>query len=308
MGQNQLVSVIIPTYNRKRELIRLIESIKQSSYPKENTEIIVVDDSSTDGTNDAIKKRFPDVKVVKNTKRKMTSGSRNIGIKCSKGDYLFFVDHDNVIDRRAIRELVDFMESNVDVGLVGPIMYYYSAPKTIWCAGGTLRRPMCIPTHIFQYKKSDNLPLTNIHAVECEFIPNAFMARRQVISEIGFFDERNFPILWEDIDFSFRIKQRGYRIAIVPQAKTWHDVSTAKDFHIDEERAFFRGRNRARFYLKYAPSSILLLPIDMLGFCGTLFAYDKGPHGLEKLLRYLEGIVHGLVQTNSTEQSGKGQP
>lgn len=308
MGQNPLVSIIIPTYNRKRELIRLVKSIKQSSYPKENTEIIVVDDSSTDGTNYTIKRRFPDVKAVRNTKRKMTSGARNIGIQCSKGDYLFFVDHDNVIDRQAIRELVNFMESNKNVGLVGPIMYYYGAPRKIWCAGGKLRRPLCIQTHIFQYKKSDSLPLTKIYAIECEFIPNAFMVRRQVIREIGFFDEKNFPILWEDIDFSLRIKQKGYQIVIIPQAKVWHDVSTAKDFHIDVERAFFRGRNRARFYLKYAPLRILLLPIDMLGFCGALFAYDKGSRGLEKLLQYLKGIIHGLAQTNSTNQSKKEQP
>jgi GT2 family glycosyltransferase len=303
MGHNPLVSIIIPTYNRKRELIRLVKSIKQSSYPKENTEIIVVDDSSTDGTNYTIKRRFPDVKVVRNTKEKMPSGARNIGIKCSKGDYLFFVDDDNVIDRQAISELVNFMESNKNVGLIGPIMYYYSTPREIWCAGGKLRRPLCIQTHIFQYKKSDNLPLKKMYAIECEYIPNAFMVRRHIIREIGFFDEENFPIAWEDIDFSLRIKQKGYQIVIIPQAKVWHDVPTAKDFHIDEKRAFFRGRSRARFYLKYAPVRILLLPIDMLGFCGVLFAYDKGSRGLKKLLQYLKGIIYGLVLTNSTNQS-----
>ena len=94
---------------------------------------------------------------------------------------------------------------------------------------------------------------------------------------------------------SIRIKRKGYKIAIIPQAEVWHDVSTAKDFHLDEERAFFRGRNRARFYFKYAPLRILLLPIDMLGFCAMLYAFDKSPRRLKKICRYFKGIIHGLV-------------
>jgi len=308
MGQNPLVSIIIPTYNRKQELTRLIESIKQSDYPKESIEIIVVDDASADGTFDTIKKGFPDVKVIRNIKRRLTSGARNVGIECSKGDYLFFVDNDNVIDRRAISELVNFMERNEIVGLAGPIMYYYCEPKEIWCAGGKLRQPLYLPTCMFQHETSETLQIANISTIECDYIPNAFMVRKQIIKEIGLFDEKNFPILFEDADFSLRIKQRGYQIVIVPKAKVWHDVSMAKDFHIDEERAFFRGRNRTRFYLKYALLRAFMLPIDMLGFCVVLFAYDSGSRGLKKLSQYLKGIVYGLVLTDSTNQYEKEQP
>lgn len=306
MGQNPLVSVIIPTYNR-RDLARLIESIKESSYPKESIEIIVVDDASTDGTVSLIRKRFPDVKVIRNTQRRMTSGARNIGIQCSKGDYLFFIDHDNVIDRQTINELVDFMERNRDVGLSGPVMYYYSAPKKIWCAGGNLRRPLYFTTWMYQHETSESPKIANSYAIECDYVPNAFMVRKQIIKEVGFFDENNFPILWEDADFSLRIKQRGYQIVIVPKVKVWHDVSTGRDFHITEERAFFRGRARTRFYLKYAPLRTLMLPIDMLGFSVVLFAYDRGSRGSKKLWQYLKGIVTGLASTNSINHNKKEQ-
>ncbi|MDH5770133.1 MAG: glycosyltransferase family 2 protein [Candidatus Bathyarchaeota archaeon] len=302
MGQNPLVSIIIPTYNRKQELTRLIESIKQSDYPKESMEIIVVDDASTDGTYGSIRKRFPEVKVIRNTKRRMTSGARNIGIKCSKGDYLFFIDHDNVIDRNAINELVNFMKRNRDVGLAGPVMYYYSVPKEIWCAGGKLRHPLYFTTWMYQHETSESPKIANSYAIECDYIPNAFMVRKQIIKEVGFFDEKNFPLLWEDADFSLKIRQRGYRIVAVPKAKVWHDVSTAKDFHITEERTFFRGRARARFYLKCAPLRTLMLPIDMLGFSVVLFECDRGSRRLRKLWQYLKGIVHGLVLATSANQ------
>ncbi len=308
MGQNPLVSIIIPTYNKKQELNRLIESIKQSSYPKKSIEIIVVDDASTDGTYRLITQRFPEVKVIRNAKRRMTSGARNIGIECSKGDYLFFIDHDNVVDRNAVSELVDFMERNGAVGLAGPIMYYYRAPIEIFCAGGKMGQPLCIPFCMFQHRTSEIPQIANTSAIECDFIPNAFMVRKQIIKEIGFFDEENFPILWEDIDFSLRIKQKGYRLVIFPRAKVWHDVPTTNDFHIDEERAFFRGRNRARFYLKYAPLRTLMLPLDTLGFCAALFAYDKGSRRLKKLWNYLKGIMYGLVPATSTNHNKREQP
>jgi hypothetical protein len=299
MGQNPLVSIIIPTHNRKDLLTRLIESIKQSSYPKESVEIIVVDDASTDGTCCLVTKRFPDVRVIRNTQRKLTSGARNIGIKCSKGSYLFFIDHDNVIDRDAVNDLVNFMERNIDVGLAGPAMYYYSSPNEIWCAGGNLS-PLYLTTWMYHHETAENPDIIGSYAITCDYIPNAFVVPRKVIKEIGVFDERNFPIYWEDIDFALRIKRRGYRVVIVTPAKVWHDVSTAIDFHIDKERAFFRGRNRARFYLKYAPLRTLMLPIDMLGFCVVLFVYDKGSQRLKKLWEYLKGIVYGLVLTTST--------
>jgi GT2 family glycosyltransferase len=306
MVQKPLVSIIIPTYNRKQVLIRLIESLKQSDYPEENMEIIVVDDASTDGTYDAVRKRFPEVKVVRNTRRKMTSGARNVGIRYSQGDYLFFVDHDNVMDRRAVSELVNFMERNEIVGLAGPMMYYYCEPKEIFCAGGSLRHPLYIPTCMSQHKKLETRQMANIRVIECDFIPNAFMTRKQVIKEIGPFDERNFPILWEDVDFAQRIKQRGYRIVIVPKAKVWHDVPTGKDFHIDKERSFFRGRNRARFYLKYAPLRNLMLPFDALGFCVVVCVYTKDSKRAEKVLQYFKGIIHGLVPKNAKNPFTEG--
>jgi GT2 family glycosyltransferase len=255
-----------------------------------------------------VTKRFPDVRVIRNTQRKLTSGARNIGIKCSKGSYLFFIDHDNVIDRNAITDLVNFMERNRDVGLAGPAMYYYSSPNEIWCAGGNLRRPLYFTTWMYQHETAENPDIVGSYAIACDYIPNAFVVRRKVIKEVGFFDEENFPLLWEDADFALRAKRAGYKICIVPKAKDWHDVSTTKDFHLDEERAFFRGRNRARFFLKYAPLRILMLPVDFMGFSFVLFSCDKDSQRLKKLLCYLKGIAYGLALTTFSSQRREEQP
>ena len=304
MAQKPLVSVIIPTYNRKQELVRLVESLQQSNYPSENMEIVIVDDASTDGTYATIRTRFPEVKIVRNNIRRMTSGARNVGIKSSNGNYLFFVDHDNVVDKATISELVNFMERNKNVGLAGPIMYYHSNPERIWCAGVNLK-PFYIMRHILKDVISKNSGKgKKVQVIECEFIPNAFMARRQVVEEIGFFDEQRFPILLEDADFSIRITRKGYKIVIVTSAKVWHDVPLEKDFHIDDERAYFRGRDRCLFYLKYAPLRALLLPLDLLGFCHILVAYYKNEKKRKKLLQYLKGIIHAFCFELASRKRG----
>ena len=89
-----LVSVVIPTHNRKEKLARLIKSILESDYPKDKLEIIVVDDASTDNTFEYIKKKYPQAKIIRNEEEKLLAESRNIGIKASKGKYIFLIDDD----------------------------------------------------------------------------------------------------------------------------------------------------------------------------------------------------------------------
>ena len=300
MKQKPFVSIIVPTHNRKQKLARLIRSILQSDSSSQSIEIIVVDDASTDGTHAAIKKQFPNVRVIRNKKQRMVSGARNVGINFSRGEYLFFVDDDYVIDGNVISELVDLMETEKNMGTVGPIIYYYGAPQKIFCAGGKLRRPLYITTLILQGKESDVIESENIRLIECDFVSTPFMMRRQIVEEIGFFDEVNFPIWGEEIDFSLRIREKGYRQVILPRAKVWHDVPTARDYHLTEERAFFRGRSRVRFSLKYAWPRILLLPVDMLSFCYILFGYNRDARVWKKFLLYFRGIIQGFALSKST--------
>jgi len=89
MKDYPLVSIVIPTHDRKEKLIRLINSILESDYPKDKLEIIIVDDASTDGTYEEITKIFPQVKVVRNGRKRLVAASRNIGFQKSKGEFVF---------------------------------------------------------------------------------------------------------------------------------------------------------------------------------------------------------------------------
>ena len=109
------VSVIVPTYNSWSTLKGCIQSLqKQSLKPHE---IIIVDNSSTDGTFKNAKKSFPGVRLVRLNKNSGVTGGRNRGIKEAGGkpQYILFFDHDMVADTNMIKELVDVAKSRNNI-------------------------------------------------------------------------------------------------------------------------------------------------------------------------------------------------
>lgn len=92
-----LLSVILPTYNRRHCISRMIDSILRQDF--ENYELIVIDDGSTDGTAEMLKKRYShtDIQVISQEKNKGVSSARNLGISLARGEYITFVDSDDCL-------------------------------------------------------------------------------------------------------------------------------------------------------------------------------------------------------------------
>jgi len=216
-NDESLVSIVIPTHNRKEHIIRLLESIYQSDYPRNKLELIVVDDVSTDDTENAIKKNFPEVHIIRNKLELWSSLSRNVGIKNARAEFVFFIDDDNTIDKNCIKELVKILISDEKVCCVGPLMYFYCDKKRIAWAGAK-RGKLTSLTKIFT-----NTPSKSV--IKTEYIPNAFMVRKKIAEKIGYFDGKNFPFLYDDGDFCQRIKKEGYEIVFTLEAKVWHDIA-----------------------------------------------------------------------------------
>jgi len=250
-----LVSVVIPTHNRREKLKYLIKSILESDYRKDKLEIIVVDDASSDGTREYVKKLFPQIKVVRNETERLLAASRNIGVRVSKGKYIFIVDDDNVVDRNTIKELVEFMEQHPEVGVVGPIMYFFRDPKRIWCAG-VRRNYWTTITKFIYFNTVDDGSLREPY--ESEDFPNAFIVRRKVIEKVGVFNSKLFPIHYDEADFCQRVRRAGYKIMVVPTAKVWHDISLPEQsraslLHLKNPlRAYYTVRNRILYHFLWS--------------------------------------------------------
>ncbi|MFX0134303.1 MAG: glycosyltransferase family 2 protein [Candidatus Hodarchaeota archaeon] len=305
MKNYPLVSVVIPTYNRKCKLTRLIQSILRNDYPNERIQIIVVDDFSNDGTYIKIQKNFPHVTILRNPKERFVSASRNVGIKKSSGDYILFIDDDNVIGVKMIKKLVNYMKKNEDVAICAPLMLYYG-DSIIWCAG--VRRNMLTSKTDYLL---NGINLKKVKLPEIIFsddFPNCFMVRSDIIKTYDiFFDEKLFPIHYEESDFCYKIKKLGYMTVCYTNAIVWHDVKESKVASFEKElRTHFAARNRIIFHKKYSKGWQFLIFISTFNWLFTLFylkvILTNTKYVLKKRIRisiiYLKGVFDGILQVS----------
>lgn len=280
-----LVSVVIPTRNRIKMLIRLIKSILASDYLM--LEIIVVDDYSSDRTAEIVRTSFPNIHVVRNNKRKLLAASRNRGIQHSKGKLIFVIDDDNVVESNTISELVRYMESNEEVGIAGPLTLYLGQPNRIMSAG--VKRNMVTSKTTFigrdkidvgQYK----LPIESLD------LPNAFMIKRKVLDEVGGFNAKDFPIDYDEADLGERMRKMRYKIMVLPASRVYHEGPFARSpAFISNLRVYYATRNRIKFHRKYGRR---LYFIAFLVVFLPFFIFYNSIIG--KVYPSLKGLVDGL--------------
>ncbi len=221
MTNNKLVSVVIPTWNRREMVVRCIESVLRSGY--ENIEVLVGEDPSKNEAEPEIRRKYGKdrkVKYLKNKKMALVAATVNKLLRLSKGEYIFLLNDDNVIDKRCVEELVSSLKRHKEVGIVGPLAFYYSHPKIIMHAGtvrsGFMRAftsPHANEKWHGQIREGDVV----------DDFGNAFMFRREAMLKAGMWDLL-VPTQGEDGDFEARVKKAGYGVIINPRAKTYHDI------------------------------------------------------------------------------------
>jgi len=313
MNKHQpLVSVVIPTHNRKVSLLRLIDSVLKNNL--QQIEIIVIDDASTDGTFESVSNKYnnhPEISILRNKKNLHVAASRNVGAKKAKGKYIFFIDDDNVATPDLLKSLVTVMETDESIGEVGPVMYFFSNKKHLYWAG--TKRDMTTSRTLFTTSLAGK---ENQEIWDTDDVLNAFLVRRDVVSKNEIFFKEKLGIMYEESDYAYRIRKAGYSVKVVKNAVIYHDTDdfsresnkTAFLYHTmaNKKRAYFTARNRLVFHRLYSPLQQFLV---ILLFWNWLFAgfylyhiliYD-GPGTFtprDRLLlisSYLKGILDGFI-------------
>ena len=180
-----IVSVVVPTYNRAEWLDSTLRSVLKQTFI--DFELIVVDDGSTDDTENVVQS-FPRVQYVRLQENRGVSGARNTGLSRAIGRYICFLDSDDLWCERKLEVQVGWMESNADY----PVCY----TDEIWIRRGVRVNPMNkhrkYSGDIFRHC----LPL-------CIVSPSSAMLRASLFDEVGAFDE-SLPAC-EDYDLWLRI-------------------------------------------------------------------------------------------------------
>jgi len=251
-----LVSIIIVNWNEKKLLKECLTSIKDcTDYP--NFGVIVVDNGSTDGSVEMIRRNFPFVKLIVNKTNLGFAKANNQGIKRALregADYIFLLNNDTkVIHGDWLTRMVEIAEANPDVGIVGCKLIYPDG--RIQHAGGRInvRGAFNIGTG-----QRDNGTYDEIKDVDC-VIGAAFMIKRKVVQKIGLLDEGFSPAYFEETDYCVRASMAGYRIIYNPRTTIIHyEGVTVKRVLLKPRRDFIRHKNRLRFMLLNFPLKWLL--------------------------------------------------
>lgn len=224
-------SIVLPVYNAERTLTFCLDSLTNLDYPKENLEIIVVDNNSTDATKDIIRRY--NVKYLFEPKRGACF-ALNAGIHNSHGGIVAFTHSDCVVDKDWIRNIVKGFTDNNIGGCGGKFLGY--RPQSWFEKYSDYRRLYFQNENV---AKEKNL-LSWINLVNAAF-------RRDVLDKIGLFDE--FFTQEYEIDLSWRINFRGYQLKYAPDAIVYHKYRDSLSGLW--QRYFKIGYNCPRFVKKY---------------------------------------------------------
>lgn len=251
----ELVSVIIPTFDRQSDVLNCAASILNSSYRE--IEIIIVDNNSSDRTVEELTKKYSmdsRLKLIKSKTNLGAGGGRNRGAEEAEGKYLLFVDSDNVVDGRMIDHLTNFFENHPDCGMVGPLMLLESDRETIW----TYFADINMFTSQAKYKGTGEKNVGQFpEIVPVGHIPNCFMVKRTDFKKVGGFEEK-YIVVYEEADLAEKIKRLGKKVYLFTKAITYHAVELSKTNDRNNygfrssERAFLLARNRVYFMRRNA--------------------------------------------------------
>lgn len=231
------VSVMVPAHNESAVIQRTVRALLRFDYPQDRYEIIVINDNSSDDTEEklaAVQAEFPDRKlVVVNTDNKLggkgKSNALNIGFSVAKGTVLAIYDADNTPEPRALRILVEHLMTDDSLGAV--IGKFRTRNRN----ASLLTRFVNIETLAHQCM---NQAGRWFYFGLCTIPGTNFVIHRHIIEKIGGWD----PLaLSEDTEISFRIYRMGYKIRQVPQAVTWEQEPFRLDIWMKQRTRWAMG-------------------------------------------------------------------
>lgn len=254
------IAVVILSYNGLENTLQCLESIRRCDTGRHKIEIIVVDNNSQDGSQEALAK-LKDIYLLQNTENLGYSGGNNIGIKKAlerKADVILILNNDTIAEKGLVVNLAGALKS---ADIASPKIYFAKGfefhkerykkqdlGRVIWYAGGRIDWDNIIGIHIGvdevdtgQFEKSTEIDYST---------GAALMAKSAVFEKIGTFDEKYFLYL-EDMDFCVRARRAGFKITYAPKAVLWHKNAGASGSG-SPLQDYYITRNRLLFAAKYA--------------------------------------------------------
>ena len=244
------VSIIIPTLNSKKDLVRCLNSIRRLEYPQKRMEVIIWDNGSTDGTQSEVNRIFEEMKKEEDWKGlNLIESKENLGVYTSRDElfkrispeteYVLSLDDDVFLPCNSLKILVKYLQDHSNAGIIGPRTVYDMKPNEIAHGAGFVN------LWAGMYNDIDTGRL-----VECDYVIGCCMLiKKKVISDLKGFD-RDYYTSHGEVDFCLRAKNKGYKIFYDPSVIVRHNVARGGTKTL--ERIYYLYRNKLLVIRKHA--------------------------------------------------------
>jgi len=216
------VAVIVLNWNRRDDTLRCLDSLASVTTPP--LDVFMVDNGSSDGTEQSVRSRFPGVHVIQNGANLGFAEGNNVAIRLAIAEgfrWIMLLNNDTTVAPDAIEKLLQPLRNDHSIAVCSGAIVYMRTPDIVWSAGGQIDRPTGrVSTDWLNHPLAalPGSPYVVDHVSGC-----AMMVRADAIVKAGLLDPRFF-MYYEETEWCARIVASGYRIVVNPQAIIRHDI------------------------------------------------------------------------------------
>ncbi len=229
-----LFSVVIPNWNGIRFLPTCLDALKQQTYP--NIEVIVVDNASSDGSQDLIRRDYAWVKLIDLPENRGFTGACNAGMQAAQGEFVALLNNDTEVDPNWAAAVVDAFARHPEVGSIASKMLLFDQRDHIHTAGD----------YFTKAGRAGNRGVWQADGGQFDHEEYVFSAcggssvyRKVLLDQIGLLDDDFFFSL-EDVDLGWRANLAGWRCLYTPAAVVYHHLSATGG---GVTASYYDGRN-----------------------------------------------------------------
>jgi GT2 family glycosyltransferase len=217
------LSIVMVCWNDKDYLEPCLRSLYDSGL-QSSFDVVAVDNGSTDGSQEMLRKEFPAVKLIQNDHNAGLGRASNQGIEATRGRYVLLLNNDTVVNGPSFDAMVDFLEEHPGVAAVGPrVLNPDGTVQTCYYHFPTLREEFLIATRLGELLWPGypaNVTETQVRSVDW-MTSACLMLRREALDQVGLLDEEYF-IYGDEVDLQYRLKKAGWQMYYLPQATIIH--------------------------------------------------------------------------------------
>ena len=213
---------------------------------------LVVDNASTDGSQQMVREEFPNVELLSLTENRRFAGGNNAGVTRALelgADAVMLLNNDVLADPALLEKLLAALAEDPRAGAVTPLIYFAPPTDRIWYAGGRCRTALAHSSHR-GIRERDHGQYRSLE--ETGYLTGCcLLATAEAWRKVGLLDERYF-IYAEDADWSLRARAAGFKLLFVPTARLWHRVSASSGGAMNPWKVYQRLRANLTLWSRHA--------------------------------------------------------